>query len=38
MHTAVETLNIEDIKFTARLVAEFAKINSTQLGDLVSIL
>ena len=38
MHTAVETLNIEDIKFTARLVAEFSKIGSTQLGDLVSIL
>ncbi len=37
MHTAVETLNIEDIKFTARLVAEFAKIDSAQLEELVLI-
>ena len=37
MHTAVETLNIEDIKFTARLVAEFAKMGSTELEELISI-
>lgn len=37
MHTAVETLNIEDIKFTARLVAEFAKMSSIQLGDVLCL-
>ena len=38
MHTAVETLNIEDIKFTARLAAEFAKMGSTELEELISII
>ncbi|QNU68577.1 M42 family peptidase [Ruminiclostridium herbifermentans] len=38
MHTEVETLNIEDIKYTARLVAEFAKIGSTELEELISII
>ncbi len=37
MHTAVETLNIEDIKFTARLVAEFTKLSSEQLGGLLCL-
>jgi putative aminopeptidase FrvX len=37
MHTAVETVNLEDIKFTARLVAEFAKISSEQLGDVLCL-
>jgi endoglucanase len=37
MHTAVETVNIEDIKYTARLVAEFAKISSEQLGDVLCL-
>ena len=35
MHTAVETINIEDIKYTARIVAEFAKMSSEQLGDVL---
>ncbi|WP_110462009.1 M42 family metallopeptidase [Ruminiclostridium sufflavum] len=34
MHTAVETVSIEDIKYTARLAAEFAKISSIQLEKL----
>lgn len=37
MHTAVETLNIQDIKFTARIVAEFAKMSSTQLGEVLCL-
>jgi len=37
MHTAVETVNLEDIKFTARLVAEFAKQSSEQLGELLCL-
>jgi len=37
MHTAVETVNIEDIKFTARLVAEFSKMSSDQLGDVLCL-
>ncbi|MHB8063542.1 MAG: M42 family metallopeptidase [Ruminiclostridium sp.] len=37
MHTAVETVNIEDIKFTARIVAEFAKMSSEQLGDILCL-
>ena len=37
MHTAVETVNIEDIKHTARLVAEFSKISSEQLGEVLCL-
>lgn len=37
MHTAVETLNVEDIKYTARIVAEFAKMSSEQLGDVLCL-
>jgi len=37
MHTAVETVNIEDIKYTARLVAEFAKMNSEELGEVLCL-
>jgi endoglucanase len=37
MHTVVETVNIEDIKYTARLVAEFVKLSSEQLGDVLCL-
>ncbi len=37
MHTTVETVNLEDIKFTARLVSEFAKQSSEQLGELLCL-
>ena len=37
MHTAVETLNIDDIKYTAKLIAEFVKISSEQLGDVLCL-
>ncbi len=37
MHTAVETVNIEDIKYAARLVAEFARIGSEQLGEVLCL-
>ncbi len=37
MHTAVETVNIEDIKYTARIAAEFAKMSSEQLGDVICL-
>jgi len=37
MHTAVETVNIEDIKYTARLVAEFAKMNSEELVEVLCL-
>lgn len=37
MHTAVETVNLEDIKFTARMVSEFAKLSSEQLGELLCL-
>lgn len=37
MHTAIETVNIEDIKFTARLVAEFARLSSERLGELLCL-
>lgn len=37
MHTAIETLSFDDIKFTARLVSEFAKLSSIQLGDLLCL-
>jgi endoglucanase len=37
MHTAVETVNFDDIKFTARLVAEFCKISSEQLGEVLCL-
>lgn len=37
MHTAVETVNFDDIKYTARLVAEFAKIKSEQLENVLTL-
>ncbi len=37
MHTTVETVNLEDIKFTARLISEFAKQSSEQLGELLCL-
>lgn len=37
MHTAVETVNFEDIKYTARIVAEFAKMSSDQLGEVLCL-
>lgn len=35
MHTAVETVTLDDIKFTARLTAEFLKLSSEQLGEVL---
>ncbi len=37
MHTAIETVNLDDIKYTARIVSEFAKISSEQLGELLCL-
>jgi len=37
MHTAVETVNFEDIKFTARLIAEFCKMSSEQVGEVLCL-
>ncbi len=37
MHTAIETVNVEDIKHTARMVSEFAKLSSEQLGELLCL-
>lgn len=31
MHTAVETVNLEDIKYTARIITEFLKLSSEKL-------
>lgn len=37
MHTAVETVDMDDIKYTARLVAEFVKMSSDDLGGLLCL-
>lgn len=37
MHTAIETVNFDDIKYTARIVAEFVKISSEQLGEVLCL-
>lgn len=37
MHTAIETVNLEDIKYTARLVAEFTKLRSDELMEVICL-
>ncbi len=37
MHTAIETVNIDDIRYTARLVSEFARLGSDQLGEMLCL-
>lgn len=37
MHTAVETVNMEDIKHTSRIVAEFAKIRTENLTEVLTL-
>lgn len=37
MHTAVETLNIDDIKHTARIAAQFARISSEALYEVLTL-
>lgn len=37
MHTAIEAINMDDIKYTARIISEFAKLSSEQLGELLCL-
>lgn len=36
MHTAVETVDFDDIRYTARIIAEFARLSSEQLEDVLT--
>jgi endoglucanase len=38
MHTPVETANIQDIKYTARIVTEFLKMGTSQLESVLNLL
>ena len=38
MHTPVETVNIQDIKYTAKIVTQFLKIGPTQLESVLNLL
>jgi putative aminopeptidase FrvX len=36
MHTAIETVNFQDIKFTARIIAEFSRLSFEQLDEVLT--